>query len=452
MDNQIKTFIDKLFEQAQDAGFSEYEIVYSADISTNVSVREGKVIQYENSDMSGISFRGLYGEQMGYSSTEDFSLEQIPFLIEQAKDNCQILELKEKVTVYEGDQEYPEYHGFSEEIADISYEEMSEMALQLEKDLLAYDPRIVAVDDCIVGYSCSELLMKNSKGLSCSSVDNVLGACIYCRAKEGDDVQTFGKSWAFKKRSEFDIEASARYVGEHAIARLGAAPIASKKTKIVLDKEAARALLGSFAGSFSAEAMQKGLSRLAGKVGSRIANEKITLIDEGMIGDSYMSIPFDGEGVGSKRTVVIDKGLFVSPLHNRKTALVEGVETTGNASRAGSNGSLGVSPKNFYIENGEASKEELFAQMGDGVYITDLAGLHAGVNAVSGDFSLLAEGFTIENGEIGKPVNQITIADNFFDILMKIEVLGNDVNYFNLDASHIQAPCMLIPDVAVSGE
>lgn len=450
MDNQIKIFIDKLFEQAETAGFLEYEIIYQSDISTTVSVREGKVIQYENSDMSSISFRGLFGTQMGYSSTEDFSFEQIPFLIEQAKDNCKILELKEKVTVYEGDPEYPEYHGFNEEIADLGYEEMAEMALKLEKCLLDYDPRIVAVDDCGVGYSCSELLMKNSKGLCCSSRDNAFGAGIYCRAKVDDDVQTYGKSWAFKKRSEFDIEASAKYVGEHAIARLGAGPIPSKKTQVVLDREAARALLGSFAGSFSAEAMHKGLSRLAGKLGERIANEKITLIDEGMIGDSYLNMPFDGEGVGAKRTVVIDKGIFVSPLHNRKTALVDGVKSTGNAARGGR--SLGVAPSNFHFENGECSLEELFRKMGDGVYITDVAGLHAGINHVSGDFSLMAEGFTIENGKIGQPINQITIADNFFDILMKIDVLGNDVNYFDLDASHIQSPCLLIPDVAVSGE
>lgn len=450
MDNQIKIFIDQLFDQAKEAGFLEYEVIYQADVSTTVSVREGKVIQYENSDMSSIQFRGLYGNQMGYSTTEDFSLEQIPFLIEQAKDNCKILELKEKVTVYEGDPDYPEYHGFSDEIADMGYEEMADMALKLEKCLLNYDPRIVAVDDCGVGYSCAELLMKNSKGLLCSSLDNAFAAYIGCRAKENDDVQTFGKSWAFKKRSEFDIESCAQYVGKHVIARLGAAPISSKKSQVVLDREAARALLGSFAGSFSAEAMQKGLSRLAGKLGERIANEKITLIDEGMIGDSYLNLPFDGEGVGAKRTVIIDKGIFVSPLHNRKTALVDGVESTGNASRGGR--SLGVSPSNFHFENGECSLEELFQKMGDGVYITDLAGLHAGINHVSGNFSLMAEGFTIEGGKIGKPVNQITIADNFFDILMKVEVIGNDVNYFDLDASHIQSPCLLIPDVAVSGE
>ena len=450
MDNQIKVFIDQVFLQAKEAGFSEYEIVYQSDISTSVSVREGKVVQYENSDISSISFRGLYGSQMGYSSTEDFSLDQIPFLIEQAKDNCKILELKEKVTVYEGDPEYPEYNGYSEEIANMGYQELADMALKFERKLLDYDPRIIAVDECATCYSCGELLMMNSKGLSCSSLDNAFASMIYCRVKDGDDVQTYGKSWAFKKRSEFDIDACVKFVGDHALARIGAAPIPSKKTKIVLDKDAARSLLVSFAKSFSAEAMQKGLSRLTGKLGEQIANEKITIIDEGMIGDSYLNIPFDGEGVCSKRTVVVDHGVFVSPLHNRKTALVDGVQSTGNATRSGGS-SLGISPMNFYIEKGNTSLNDLLKQLGNGVYITDVAGLHAGINAVSGDFSLMAEGFVVEDGQVGQPINQITIADNFFDILQKIEVLGDDVNYFDLDASHIQSPSLLIPDVAVSG-
>ncbi len=452
MDNKIKEFVEKLFSEAGKAGFEEYEVYFGSDNSIGVSVREGKVIQYENSDMAALSFRGLYQGQMGYSFTEDFSEEQIPFLLDQAKDNCKVLELKESVTVYEGDKEYPEYSGFSEDLTHLRYEEMANMALELEKKLLAYDSRIEAVDDCCVDYGYAEILIRNSKGMQCFAADNGMGVYVGCRAKENEDVQTYGKTWSFMKRSEFDVDYCAKYVGQHVIAKLGAKPVPSVKTPVVLDKVAARALLASFTGSFSAEAMQKGLSRLAGKVGERIANEKITIIDEGMIGDSPLCIPFDSEGVGAKRTVVVDKGIFVSPLHNRKTALVDGVESTGNGFRGSAKGSLGVSPTNFHLENGNASLEELFTKMGNGIYITSVAGLHAGINGVSGDFSLMAEGFTVENGKIGRPVNQITIADNFFEMLMKIDTLGNDVDYFANDAGHVQAPCLLIPDVSVSGE
>ena len=107
---------------------------------------------------------------------------------------------------------------------------------------------------------------------------------------------------------------------------------------------------------------------------------------------------------------------------------------------------------NFHFENGSFSQEQLFEKMENGVYITALYGLHAGINSISGDFSLMAEGFTIKDGKIDKPVNQITIADNFFDLLMKVEALGNDIDYFSPDSSHTQSPSLLIPDVSVAGE
>ena len=137
-------------------------------------------------------------------------------------------------------------------------------------------------------------------------------------------------------------------------------------------------------------------------------------------------------------------------MHNRKTALVDGVKSTGNASRGGK-GQLSISPNNFHLENGDLSQQQLFERMENGIYITAIHGLHAGINAISGDFSLMAEGFVIRDGKVAEPVNQITIADNFFDILMKVDTLANDVEYTSPEAMHIQSPSLLIPDVSVAG-
>ncbi|MBO4928029.1 MAG: TldD/PmbA family protein [Clostridiales bacterium] len=452
MDKQIREYIELLLKEAEKAGFIESEVYYDSDASMSISAREGKIIQYENSDTTALSFRGLFNGQMGYASTEDIQKDMIPFLLSQAKDNCGVLEVKESITVYEGDKEYPEFNGFSEDLEALTYDQMAEYALSLEKALLAFDSRIEAVDDCYTMYSSGEVYIANSKGMICESKDNSFDVYIGCRAKEGDDVQTYGKGWSYTHLSEFDIDSCVKDVGSRVIAKLGAAPIPSVKTSIVLDKKAAHSLLASFVGSFSAEAIQKGLSRLCGKQDEVIANDKITLIDEGMIDGSPLCLPFDAEGVSAKRTVLIDKGVFKSPLHNRKTALVDGVMTTGNASRGGAKGAIGISPSNLYIENGEYSLDDLFKKMDNGVYITALHGLHAGINSISGDFSLMSEGFVIKDGMIGDPVNQITIADNFFDVLMKVDALGNDVEYFSPEATHIQSPSLLIPDVSVAGE
>lgn len=452
METRIRTFIDLLLKKAEEEGFVEAEVYFESDASTSVQALEGKIIQFESSDASGLSFRGLFEGQMGYSYTEDISEEMIPFLLSQAKDNCRVLEVKEKVTVYEGDKEYPEFNGFNEDLLKIGYDEMAKTALELEKKTLAYDSRIESVDDCYVVYSSGELLIVNSKGMVCESKDNELAVYVGCRAKDGEDVQTAGKSWSFTSFSDLDIDDCAKTVGKKVIDKLGAHSVPSVKSPIILDRYAARSLLAAFAGSFSADAMQKGLSRLAGRIGEKIANENITLIDEGMIGNSPHCIPFDSEGVSAKRTVLIDKGVFVSALHNRKTALVEGISSTGNGFRGGAKGSLGISPTNFHFEKGPLTQDELLAKMKDGFYITALHGLHAGVNSISGDFSLMTEGFLVKDGKITEPVNQITIADNFFDVLLKVEDLADDVDYFASDSSHIQSPSILIPDVSVAGE
>ena len=452
MDKKILGFIDELLKKAEEEGFLESEVYYESESSMSVSAREGKIVEFENSDSAALSFRGLFNGQMGYASTEDIQPDMIPFLLSQAKDNCGVLEVKEKITVYEGEKEYPELNNYNEELEKIDYAFLSELTLRLEKALLAYDPRIEAVEDSVASAGSGEIYIQNSKGMVCHDRDNGFDLYLGVRAKEGEDIQTYGKGWIFKKLSELDEEKCVNEVGKRVITKLGSTSIPSEKTSVVLDKKAAKSLLSSFSGSFSAESIQKGLSRLCDKLGEKIANEKITLIDEGIIEGSFLSQGFDSEGVLAKRTVLIDKGIFTSPLHNRKTALVDGVESTGNAYRSGAKGSIGIAPMNFHFENGTLTQEELFEKAGNGVYITALYGLHAGINSISGDFSLMAEGFTIKDGKIDKPVNQITIADNFFDLLMKVEALGNDIDYFSPDSSHTQSPSLLIPDVSVAGE
>ena len=452
MDKKTREYIDELLKRSKDEGFLESEVFYESETSMSLQAREGKIIQYENSDTTGLSFRGLFNGQMGYAYTEDICDDMIPYLLSQAKDNCGVLEVKEKVTVYEGDKEYPEFNGFNEKLDELSYEELSRIALELEKNTLSCDQRIKSVDDCYVTYGRGELLICNTKGLHCESSDNGLSVYVGARAVDGEDVQTAGKGWCFNSIEELNIEDCAKTVAKKVIDKLGARPIPSAKMDVVLDRFAAKNLLSSFGGAFSAEAIQKGISRLVGKQGEKIANENITIIDEGMIEGSQLSIPFDSEGVASKRTVIVDKGVFKSPLHNRKTALVDGTASTGNGFRGGAKGSLGVSSSNLYIQKGNISQEELLKKMDNGILITALHGLHAGLNPISGEFSLMTEGFMVRDGRIAEPVNQITIADNFFDVLNKIEDLADDVDYCAPDASHTQSPSLWIKDVSIAGE
>ena len=198
--------------------------------------------------------------------------------------------------------------------------------------------------------------------------------------------------------------------------------------------------------------MQKGLSLLAGKEGQIIASDKLTIKEIPMYDKALIKIPFDSEGVITKEKAIIDSGLFNTALYNLKTAHKVGRESTGNGFRSSYASSVSISFTNLVVESGSKTFDELCETVGNGLYITDLNGLHAGVNTISGDFSLFCEGFLIENGKIVRPVEQITIADNFFDVIKKISEVGNDVISYPDGAGEMFSPSIIVKDISVSGE
>ena len=164
------------------------------------------------------------------------------------------------------------------------------------------------------------------------------------------------------------------------------------------------------------------------------------------------SAAFDGEGVATRTKDVIEKGRLVTFLHNLKTAKKDGVEPTGNASRASFKSPVGISPTNFFIQPGEKSYDQLVADLSDGIIIIDVQGLHSGANPVSGDFSLGAYGYLVEKGKVVRPVDQITIAGNFFKLLAAVEEVGSDLQFGTPGPrGHIGSPSLLISSLSVAG-
>ena len=206
--------------------------------------------------------------------------------------------------------------------------------------------------------------------------------------------------------------------------------------------------LGTFAEVFFAENAQKGFSLLNGRQGEKIAADCITLRDDALLDGGYASAPFDSEGTAGQNKAVIEKGVLKTLLYNRKTAAKDGVSSTGNGFKTGLTGAVKTDCTNFYLQKGEQSFEELFASLGDGLFITDVMGLHAGANAVSGDFSLSAEGFLVKNGKLDRPVEQITVSGNFYTLLKETEALGNDLHF---GSSGNGSPSILVRNMDIAG-
>jgi PmbA protein len=209
-----------------------------------------------------------------------------------------------------------------------------------------------------------------------------------------------------------------------------------------------QSMLSTFSGMFSAENAQKKLSLLAGREGETIAASCVTLMDDALLPGGMASTPFDAEGSACSTKAIIENGVLKTLLHNRKTARKQGVKSTGNASRGGVGGPVRVAPTNLYLVPGEKDLPTLMETLDDGLLITEVSGLHAGANPVSGDFSLIAKGFLVVNGKKDRPVEQITVAGNFYQLLKGICEVGSDLTFRGLS---VGSPSVLLEGISVSG-
>lgn len=441
-------FLEKVLAYGKKEGFAECEVFYRGGKSFEVLVLEGEVANYENSRQEGLSFRGNLNGRTGYAYTEQLTEAAIPYLVETAKENAALLSPEDMEELYEGEESYPHLEGINEELEQLQVEEKIAAAMRMEQAALAGAEEVASLDYCALGTGLAELAIKNTKGLDVSFAKNFATAYVSAIAKKGEETKTGSYFWKDQDWKGFDPEVTGREAAIRAAAHLGASSVPSGKYDVVLDGRAMVALLGAFAGIFFAENVQKGFSLLKEKTGAKIASEKVTLRDDALLQGGYASIPFDSEGVSGKNKAVIETGVLKTLLYNRKTAKKDGVKSTGNGFKAGLTGSVKTGCTNFYLEKGEISREDLFRQMGNGLFITSLMGLHAGTNAVSGDFSLSAEGFRVEDGKIGTPVEQITIAGNFYHLLEMVEELADDL-YFG--SGGIGSPSILIRGLDIAG-
>ncbi len=236
-----------------------------------------------------------------------------------------------------------------------------------------------------------------------------------------------------------------RIAAQRTLRRLGARKVKTARVPIVFDPQMARSLLDHIFEAVNGDAIYRGASFLAGKLGERVAGENVTVIDDGTVRGGFGTTPFDDEGVPSRRTVVIENGVLKSYLLNTYTARKLGLQTTGNASRGlAGNPSIGVG--NFFLQPGTKKPEAIIAGVPEGLYVTELLGF--GVNLVTGDFSRGASGLWISGGELAYPVEEITIAGNLKDMLLNIAEIGDDLVFRGAVAS----PTLRLEGLTVAGE
>ena len=440
---------DILFKKGKEAGFDDMEVYYQKNKSFNLKIFENEISNYSLAEQEGLSFRGLFDKKMGYAYTEKVDETSVDMLIDVAKVNAQIIESDDEEFIFEGSKEYKEVNNYNPSLEKISTQEKIDIAFKLERETKNVDSRVEAIDPCIYSESFSESIVVNSKGLELKDRSNLALLYVGVKIKEGDDIKTSSSYKMTNDFSELNPEKIAKEAVEEGIEMLGAKPIPSGDYKTVLRHDVSADLLESFTSIFSAEAVQKDVSRLKGKLGEKISSELITIVDDPFRENGMGSTGFDSEGVATKYKKLIDKGVLKTYLHSLKTAKKDGVEPTGNGFK-GYKSSISIGPTNMYIEPSETSFDDMINDIEKGLMVTEVQGLHSGLNTISGDFSLSASGFLIENGKVGRPVNQITIAGNYFDMLNDVESLASDLEF--VMPGVIGSPSLKIKKLSVAGE
>ena len=320
------------------------------------------------------------------------------------------------------------------------------MCLDAEEKALAYDAK---VSDSEVSYNETETAMsiQNSKGLKLSYRVSYGTLVVECVAKHEGDTRTGFKYQIGQELEEFDVDKVVKEACDDAINALHGSQCASGKYNVLFTPSVFASLVGILVANASGEAVNKKRTLLKDKLNQQIASKKLTIVeDPHMKQYPYFYRAFDDEGVATYKKAIVEKGVLQTFLYNIEAAKEANVSSTGNG-YGGSN--IGISTSFLCVKPGKKSKEELCKQINNGIQITSVAGLHSGMNQLSGDFSLQASGYRIENGEITTPVNLITIAGNLFELFKNITEVGNDVF---LTYGGVLTPSVVVKNLAISGK
>jgi len=445
------------------AGASDAEAYGSEEARREVRARGGEVESLTAATQLGIGVRAWIGTRAGYAFGTDLSEWGLATLGARAAEAARVADEDE----FAGPPELP-VRLTSDMAAEVALEpmpvlelsdasvatwsvaEIAELALAAEGAALAADGRVAGVEQAVYADSAERIAIVSSRDVSGEFQRSSCYAYVLALA-EGDDGRETGLGFDLGRGpAALDPVAIGREGAERATAMIGAVKPQSRSCPLVLDATVAASFVGLVGRGLSAGAVQRGRSPFAGKVGGEVAAAGFALSDDGLDPGGPASSPFDGEGVPCRRTALIDGGALHTYLYDSYTARRGGAASTGNAGRGGYRAQPGVAPSNLVVEPGSLRFEEQLSAAGDGVFITDVAGLHSGVNPVSGVFSVGASGRMIRQGELAEPLREFTIAGDLVSMLRSVRGVGDEPRWVPFGGS-VSTPPLLIGAMTVAG-
>jgi PmbA protein len=439
---------EDLVQQAAAKGATGAEVLIVEDESFSVQVRLRAVDTLRSAQEKRLGLRLCFGQRAATTATSDFSAESLRRLLDDtaamgratAEDPCGGLPEADALA-----SELPDLDLWDAEAGSLPIPDRIRLATAAESAALDYDPRITNSDGAEYGHHDARILFANSHGFAGTYRASSAALSVTPIASDASGMQRDG--WYSVHRWLRGLEtpeAVGQTAAHRTLRRLGARQVPTQQVPVVFDPDMAASLLRTLCGAVSGSAIYRSASFLTGKLGERVASSLLTVVDDGRMPGHLGSRPFDGEGLPTRCTVIVQDGVLASYLLDTYTGRKLGLPSTGNASRPPGQPPT-VSTTNAYIAPGPHTPEDIIRSVDHGLYLTEMIGF--GVNLVTGDYSRGAVGLWIERGELAYPVEEITIAGNLKDMLQQVDMVGSDLEW----RSSTAAPTLKIGRMTVAG-
>jgi len=437
-------------EAATGAGASDAEAYVSRESGREVRVHGGEVESLTAAVQTGVGIRAWSGHRVGYAYGTDLSETGVAEIAARAAEAAEVAD-EDEFAAPPQPAEIEALPGLSDpSVAEWEASRLAELALTVERTALASDPRLVGVETAVYADAAEQVAIASSTGVAGEHETSTCYAYLQALA-EGEGARETGLGFGLARGPrDLDPEAIGAEGARRALEMIGAGKPESRSCPVVLDATVAASFVGLVGGGLGAKAVQRGRSPLAGRLGEEVASAVFALHDDGREPDGPASAPFDGEGLPRRRTALIEGGRLRSYLYDTYTANREGGASTGSAARGSYRALPSVSTSNLVVAPGSHSFEQLLAEAGEGVFVNDVAGLHSGVNPVTGVFSVGASGRIIRDGQLAEPVREFTIAGELVAMLSAVSAAGAQPRWVPFGGS-VSTPPLLIAEMAISG-
>ena len=423
-----------------------HEIYYVLKQSEVIESKDEAIDGYETAATEGIAIRILCDGRMGFAYSTRLDTEGVEKTIQQTIDNLKVSEEDPAHGLLDAAVPYPALELTDPTLASLTADQKKEMVITIEHAARAFDPRVKQVRNAQLSLHEARVWLINSFGLERTYSATGVSATILLTAEENDLSEYGWESVSSHYLKNITPEAIGQKAAEKAVTRLGGKPVRSGEYPALFDHEVVAEIIGLLAPSFTGENLHKGKSALRGKEGTEAFSPHLTLHDGLLYTEGMAAAPFDGEGEPARKTTLIDQGVVAGFLYDHYYAKKMGALSTANAVRGGISAPPSCGTTNLYLTPGDTPFSEMIRDIPEGFYVQELMGLHT-ANPITGEFSLGASGQWIENGELTYPVRGVAVSGNLFELLKRVEDVGNDLRWFGA----IGTPSLLIGNLAVAG-